>query len=508
MTLVEVIVTLVIIALVVVPFSVVFYNTLNASSANAGRQNASLVAATVLSHLDSASYSDVGFTSSSVASAVGNDSAYASSSGGGYVWTPNVDSATSSETLALVTTQPSFTVGSSATTFAPIMSGVISGGTRYTVYTHVVDVTGQMQACGGQTTAIPDAYRRAFVEVTWHNGAIGNEQLYQDKLIYPGGLTAAPAQSSPPAVPQSISATPRNVTGEVIVSWSLPSGWTQSTSCFKVGWADVHQNEYSSGFLSESSSDSTCPSVVGSSPPTTFSVDGSKASYCVTGLLQGGANQAYTFYVTAYSMDGTASSESSEAVADAPLGPVITGLSESSGQAGDTLTLTGSDLATTENFEFCSFTVNCAGSFSAGCQSATQWCVTPSSCPSSTQCVVTVPTISGATSGVFYVIAETTTNVTSAPQSGNEFTYTPKITGAKNQPSNQTTTVTGTNLYQSNTSFLFGGVPATNVSCVSGGGSCTMTVPDNSSGNPLTSGTTSLVATDNGVSSPSFTYTY
>lgn len=518
-TLVEILVALVIIVIVLVPFGVLFLNTLNASSSNASRQNASVVAASVLSNLDATTYSNVGFTTAAVVSAIAADPSYATAAVVNgktvYTWTPNVDGDTSSEQLMTVTTAPSFSVDSVA--FAPIMTNVVSGHTHFTVYTHIVQQTGKLLACNGGTTSVTGAYLRAFVEVDWSNGTISNEKLYQDKLIYPGGMNPTAAQSSPPATPSITSATPQSVSGEVIIKWALPSSWTSSTSCFKVGWSDVNQNQDSSGFLTTTTG-STCPSVVGNAPPTVFTVSSGVASYCATGLTQGGSGQAYTFYVTAYSPDATVSSESGELAANSPQGPTISDVSDTvtsgggpSGKAGDSITLTGKGFATSSQvIEFCSTAVPCTSSFSPGCSTATLYCQTVN-CTSATSCTITAPTLSAAaTSGVYYVIAETTTTpyVTSAPQASSSFTYIPKITGATVQPSGGTTTVTGTNLFQYNTAFDFGSQGATNVSCSAGGTSCTMTVPNDSSGLPILAGTGQLTAVNNGVVSNAFTYTY
>lgn len=516
MTLVEVLVTIALITAVVVPLGVFFTDSMNVSAANAGRQDAAMVATSVLSHLDALAYDDVGFTATTTGGAVSQEASYAKSSGTTYDWTPNVDSATSSEQLAIVGTDPSFVVGSSATPFAPIMSGVVSGGTVYRVETHVVEVPGTMQACNGGTTSIPDAYRRAFVEVSWHNGGIGHETLYQDKLIYPGGLSPAHTTTTPPVVPGSVTATPRSVTGEVTVSWTLPDGWTPSTSCFKVGWANYEQNQYSTTFLPASDS-GPCPSS-GTALPTAFTTNDSRATYCVTGLTQGGATQAYTFYVTAYSPDGTASSESGEATANAPLGPTITAESAASQTvtSGTQVTLTGTDFSTVNQpFEFCAVTSNCTSTFTPNCASTADKYCEIVNCTSTTSCTVPMPTpLSTATVGVYYVIAETVTTpeITSPPQSGSQVTYTPIITSATSAPSGKETVIDGQDLFPNFTTFEFNGVSvsgSTDVQCGPGGTSCTVTVPNDAGGNPFPSGPGTVYAVDNGVYSnaaPNFTY--
>ncbi len=515
-TLVEMIVAVVIILLVMFPFATLFYNTLNASAANASRQNAALIASTVLSHLDETTYADVGFTGTAIASAISSDSAYAkaatTSSGTTYSWTPNEDGDTTSETLVQVTTQPGFTVGTSATSFAPIMTSVIQGSTIFSVYTHIVAVSANVLSCNG-TTRVADAYDRAFVEVIWRNGSIGSQRLWQDKLIYPGGLNALSSSSSPPATPSISSVTPQSVSGEVVVSWKLPDGWTSSTVCFRVGWSDINENQYGSGFLTAASNGtSTCPSVVGTAPPTYLTINDSTASYCVTGLTSGGSSQVYDFYVTAYSASGVgASAESGDASANAPLGPTISGITPVSGTAGSSVTLTGTGFSTSSQpFEFCSVTVSCTNGFSSNCSSATTYCQTVN-CTSATQCSVQVPTLSSAaTSGVYFIIAETTGSpfITSAPQAVNEFVYTPHIATWTTGASGTTITVTGTNLFASNTGFDFGTVSATNVNCSAGGTSCTMTVPDDASGNPLPQGLPiQLIAVDQSVGSNSVSYT-
>ena len=514
MTLVEVLVSVLILALVLVPFGVAFYGSLNASASNASRQNASLVASSIISRLDAATFSTVGFTASQLSAAVTAQSSYATASGTGYTWTPNVDSDFSAEPLVEVTTAPSFTIGSSATPFAPIMTHVVFARTVYTVYTHIVAEAAAQLGCNGTTTTRQGAYDRVFVEVTWHNGSIGNEVLYQDGLVYPGGLNPLSAVSSSPAQPQITAVTPQTVAGEVTVTWSIPSGWTSSTSCFKVGWADVNQNQYSSGFLTATTSGSACPAVVGTRPPTTFLYNSSNntGTYCVTGLVQGGASQVYDFYVTAYSPDGTASTESGDASGTAPLGPTITDVTPVSGNAGASVTVTGTGFSTSSQvFEFCSATVNCTGSFSSNCSSATTYCQTVTNC-TTTSCTLTAPTLSSsAASGVYFVITETTTTpyVTSAPQAVAQFTYQPTITSTAiasgSGASGSTVTVTGTNLYPYDTAFDFNGVGATSTTCIAGGTSCTVTVPANVTG---TSGTAQLQASDNSILSAPYTYTY
>jgi type II secretory pathway pseudopilin PulG len=529
MTLVEVIVSVALIVVVTVPLGLAFYKLTDASSANAGRQNASVLASTILSRLDSTTFADVGFTQSNIASAVAADSSYATLIGGTtYKWHPNNDypdncSSSSSSCyfvrLATVTTPPSFTVGTSKTAFAPIMTKVVFGGQTFTVYTHVAWHSAVIAACGGSTTTISGAYLRAWVEVIWSTGSIGKQYVYQDKLIYPGGLAPVSPLSSAPAAPTNVTAKAQSVSGEVEVSWQFPTA-TSSTVCFKVGWSDPVNNEYSSGFLTEAPAATTpCPSVTGAAPPTYFvptstsisssGVPTTTATYCATGLIQGGAGQVYSFYVTAYSLDGTASAESSEVGATSPLGPIITSVTDSTtgaadGLAGDTLTLDGYDLSTTDYFSFCATSSSsCSSPFSGGCATSTRWCVTPISCPTQNQCTVKVPTITGASSGTWYVIAESvgSQTITSAPQSVNAFTYDPVISGATVAPAGGQTTITGTNLYQYNTTFHFGTVVASTVVFSPGGTTAIVTVP-------AAATSTALTAVDNGIQSNTYTYTY
>lgn len=497
MTLIEVIVTVALIAIVVVPLGTVLVATYNASSANASRQNAAILATSVLSHLETTAYGDVGFTAAqlnTITSGAGSnslDAAYgATAIGGSYYF----GSDATAPQLVTVATAPAFTLGSAATPFGPIMTGVDSGGTVYTVVTHAVYATATVPACPGYTpaqTALPGAYVRVYVKVSWSNGTIGGEQLTEDGVIYPGGLNpyrgSGYDSSAVPPAPGGVTAKASSsaTTGAITVSWQVPVGWSSSadSECFAVGWADANGVESSTGM------------VANNDPALTMS--GSTASYTVSSLDQGGA---FVFYVTAFSPNGVESAESTDApTAYAPTGPVITSVSPSSGASGTKVTLTGTGFVAGMQVQFCPSGGTCPSS-------AATW-LTPS-CTSATSCSLTAPAPPASVgTGVFTIMAETATGpggaeVTSPPIAPDEFTYTPtisKVSPASGSSTGGTSvTVTGTNLYPG-TGFAFGSTPVTStVTCDPSGGYCTMTSPDP----PAGTATVDVIATDNVTASP------
>lgn len=501
MTLVEVLVSVVLVAVVLLPFAKTFYGTLNASSANGSRQNAAVLATSVISGLQSAAYGDVGFecsTLSSYSSALNATSVGScSSSNSAYYWDSDSDGDTFSssspadsdsdsadEQLVAVGTQPTFQLGSTSTTFEPVMTDVKAGGTVYSVVTHISYSPSVVQSCtAGTSTEVQQAYKEVYVEVEWSNASIGHEHLTEEGIIYPGGqnpyrgpsydaTTADQLQTW--ADGAAVAAVPTKQAGEVTVTWNvanMPEG-----GCYAVGWSDSNGVNHTSGMLS----------------PGDYTVsDKGVASYIVSGLLQGGTQQAYVFYVTGFSADGVEQAETTDTpTTDAPQGPIISSLSPTYGMAGKTVTLTGSGFpsGSTMNVYFCpnsGGSSNCTSpwSSSANCPSSdTALCVS-ATCSSATSCTATVPPSPNLGIGAFYVVAETQNSssmwITSPPTSAAEFTYQPSVSVIEptSGAPDSSVTVSGTNLFQNNTEFLFGSSQVTPTSCQSDGSSCIVTVP-------------------------------
>ncbi len=538
MTLVEVLVSVVLVAIVLLPFAKTFYGTLNASSANGSRQNAAVLATSVISGLQSAAYGDVGFecsTLSSYATALDATSVGScSSSNSAYYWDSDSDGDTFSssspadsdsdsadEQMVAVATQPSFPLGSTSTTFEPVMTGVKAGGTVYSVVTHISYAPSVVQSCptvvdgltvAGSPTEVQQAYKEVYVEVEWSNASIGHEHLTEEGIIYPGGQNPYRGPSYDTTTADnlqtwadgaSVSATPTSQAGEVTVKWNVAN--MVDGGCYAVGWSDSNGVNHTSGMLS----------------PAEYSVnDKGVASYIVSGLLQGGTQQAYVFYVTGFSQDGVEQAETTDTPTTyAPLGPIISSISPTYGVAGKTLTLSGSGFpsGSTMNVYFCgagigsqcitpwTSSANCPSSDTALCVSAT--------CSSQTTCTVTVPPTPSLGTGIFYVEGETleTTSsgtqvwITSPPTSTDQFTYEPSISSmpSSGTPGETGVLISGTDLFTYNTAFWFGSstYSVTPTSCQPDGSSCTVTIPSN-----LPSGSVTVYAVDGSAQSTGYTF--
>ena len=516
-TMVEMIVAVTLLGIVLLPLARVFYNSLNAASSTGSRQQAAELATSVISDLRSVPYPEVGFAASgsnSLASTLASDPSYANrvSTSGPYFWDwdndgdvfsavgGNDDGATSDsadEQLVVVTTQPSFTVGSSNTVFAPIMSDVTASGNTFTITTHLVYASSSVPACPGSTpplTTLTDAYVRAFVTVAWSNGPVHGESLTQDSIIYPGGQAPYDGpqfnSADTPAVPINVTSSQTTTTGDVKISWTWkPSAsWsaTLPSGCFAVGWSNEAQVTTSTGLLSNTAV----------SAPAICTITCS-ASYTVTGLDPG---SQYVFFVIAYSADGVESAESTDSsAAIAPSGPYVESVTPSYGPSpgGTVVTLAGT------NFSVPTMQV----SFNASGSTSPTWLT--ATCASATSCTVGAP----AGSGFETVNAETPTGpggaeVVSPALAGDQYFFysAPTASGVSptSGPGGTSVTVTGTN-FVPGTTFKFGGASATAVSCVSAGyTTCTMTAPSGS-------GTVNIVATNplgSSATSPSDQYTY
>ncbi|MHB1510491.1 MAG: IPT/TIG domain-containing protein [Acidimicrobiales bacterium] len=506
-TMIEMIVAVTLLGIVLLPLARVFYNSLNAASSTGSRQQAAELATSVISDLRAVPYPEVGFTATganSLGSTLTSDPSYAAyvQPSGPYFWDwdndgsafgtvgGNDDGTTSDsadEQLVVVTTQPSFTVGSSNTVFAPIMTNVTASGNAFTITTHLVYASSSVTACPGSTpplTVLTQAYVRAFVTVAWNNGPIHGESLTQDSIIYPGGQAPYDGPqfnaADTPAVPTNVTSSQTSTTGDVKVSWTWqPSG--SSSGCFAVGWSNEAQVTTSTGLLSNTSVPPTCST----------SSSSCSASYTITGLDPG---SQYVFFVIAYSGDGVESVESTDsAAAIAPSGPYVESVSPSYGPSpgGTVVTLTGT------SFSVPTMQVNFGTSPSPS----------PATCTTSTTCTVKAPTGSGFET----VTAETPTGpggaeVVSPTLVGDQYFFysAPTVSGVSpaSGPAGTSVTVTGTNFVPGMT-FKFGSASATSVSCVSADyTTCTMVAPSGS-------GTVNIVATNPlGSSAPSSSYQY
>src|SRR5579871_227236 len=254
-TLVEVLVVMLLLAVVLLPLARVFYASLTSANSNGNRQAAAELATTVLSKLQATPYGEVGFTTTSLSATVSSYSSYGAASGSPVVYTWQ------GKTLVQLPTgdsNPSFTLGSNSVPFAPVMLGVLAGGGKYSVTTHIAYEAGVVSTCPGNsssTTALVNAYLHAYVSVTWTAGTTPQGPLSVETLIYPGGLGQYSGSSynpaSTPGQPTSVSAGSTNVTGEVKVSWTVPSNWV-SSQCFAVGWSNSSQQGGSTGLLPNS----------------------------------------------------------------------------------------------------------------------------------------------------------------------------------------------------------------------------------------------------------------
>ncbi len=513
-TLVEMIVAVTLLGIVLLPLARVFYNSLNAASSTGSRQQAAELATSVISDLRSVPYPEVGFTATganSLGSTLASDPSYASSitPSGPYFWDWDGDGETFSsvttgpggnddgttsdsadEQLVVVATQPSFTVGSSSTVFAPIMSNVTASGNTFTITTHLLYASSSVPTCPGSAsplTVLTQAYVRAFVTVAWNNGPIHGERLTQDSIIYPGGQ---PPYDGPqfnsadtPAVPTNVTSSQTSTTGDVKVSWTWqPLG--NPSGCFAVGWSNQAQVTTSTGMLSNTAVSATCPT------------SSCTANYTVTGLDPGGQ---YVFFVIAYSSNGVESAESTDSsAAIAPSGPYLESVSPNYGPSpgGTKVTLTGTSFAVP----------SMQVSFGTSGSTSPTWIT--ATCTTSTPCTVYAPRGSGSE----VVTAETPTGpggteVVSPTLVGDVYFFysAPTVSGVSptSGPAGTSVTVTGTN-FVPGTTFTFGSASATSVSCSNGYQSCTMTAPTGS-------GTVDIVATNpqgSSSTSPPIQYTY
>ena len=455
-------VTVALFAIVFVPVAAVFSGALNASTSNANQQNAAMLAASVIAKLRAAGgtatgYSTIGFGATTIAGA-GSSYATAVSSGPStsYYWdsdgdadqfgsVPDDSSGTNDrgdEQLVVLrpsTTPPSFTLGSSQTPFAPVMPGVVSGGGTYTVTTHVLYSSSTSRGCPGTGVALlTQAYKRVFVTVTWRNGTAVVQSLKQDQVLYPGGLVPYhgpqynPANIPPPPTSVTASTGTPETTGQLDISFTVPTTWSATGMCFAIGWVDTNQVVYSTGIVANNDPGWVVPPQANGT-----------ATFGVSGLVQGAI---YVMFVTAFSGDGIESNESADsATVQSPTGPLISGVADAGdagfspayGQSGTQLQVTGSGFMPgngTTSFYLVPGTVTNPSTYSSypaatnvNCSSATSCtltmpgpCLAPA-CPLSTTNVVnlvaeTVPTAGGPT-------------VASPTVLGDQVSYAPIVTG-------------------------------------------------------------------------------
>jgi prepilin-type N-terminal cleavage/methylation domain-containing protein len=507
-TLVELLVTIVIILAVMIPITTVIITTLNVSASNASRQAGAVLATSVISKLEAAAYPSVGFSSTALGNAPASYGATTPDGGTTYFWT--TPSGSSAQLVVPTSASPvAFTLGASKVPFTPVMT-ITTAGNTFTVKTYIYWDSASVATCptdeGPSSTALSQAYKHVYVIVTWQNGGLTGQKLSQDSVIYPGGQGPyngpTITSTSQPATPTGLTAIPI-ASGEISVSWSLPSGWTTTTSCFAIGWSDLNNVGYSTGLLANSS----------------LAVSNGTATYNVSGLQQGGS---FVFYVTAYSPNGVLSAESADSPSvTAPTGPVITNVTPNSGGGGATVTISGTGFTTpTMNVEFCP-----AGVGLPPCSGAS-WLA--ASCTSQTTCTVIVPApLAGSPTGVFDAVAETPTGkggaeIFSPLTTLDEYTYAPTVVSVNpsaNPPlgnDSEAITITGTYLFNGST-FIF--VLTSNssvfyrdsvINCISTT-SCSVTLPGLSSTPFASTQKTYVYALNGNVTSPqnaAATYTW
>lgn len=476
------------IIMLVLPITRVARVSLSGATANGARQDAAELASSVLAKLAALPYGEVGFTAGTLAATVDAVPGYATRGDDStYLW-----QGSTLVVLAPGTSDPSFTLGSNAVAFAPTMTGVLAGAAPFAVTTHVVEESARVPTCPGAespTTTLADAYVHAFVTVTWMSLGV-RQALSLDTLIYPGGLGtySGPSYQASlvPGTPAAVTAAPAAVTGEVTVSWTVPSSWTYP-SCFSVGWFDAGQQSSSSGLIPDSD-------LIGIAP-------GATVSYTVANLTQAAE---YDFDVTAYAADGVESTESTDSgTVQSPTGPLVASVTTSPGGApgpaaygppsgGTAVTITGQGFSTSPGG-----TAVKLGSAPA----------TSVSCSSTTTCTAVAP----AGSGTVDVTAQTLTGaggtaVSSPTLVGDRYSYEPVV--ASLSPTSgpaaggTSLTVTGVNFVTGATSMTFGATGGTRVGATcSSSTSCTVTAPPETAAQQVTGAPVDVIATTAGGSS-------
>jgi len=380
-TLIEVLVSMLLVAIVVVPLGRIFLETQSIAADNSARQDAIELDTTVISKIQSLPYSQIGLTGNDIEAAEAADTVpgyYTSQQSGSPPCSPSFPtcyfygaSQTPDNQLVELASAPdldsaTFTVGTepSPPSFSAYLTGIVSGTWTFTLTTRVLWATLSVPACPGASpamTPVADAEKRVSVTATWFAaGAGGRQSATEQTLIDP---PAPPSSATPlPATPTDVSAQISGTygvvqeypqRGRIYISWSVPSNYTTGPGgiCYAVSWADPNQSIHTTGMLSAGDPQFIVPPAASSTA--TFAVE-------LPYVPRGGG--ALTFFVTAYSWDGTQSAASqgstpinpSTGIPETIPGfPLVTRVSPSSGPEGvpEEITVYGSDLYNDFSFE-------------------------------------------------------------------------------------------------------------------------------------------------------------
>lgn len=506
-TLIEAVITVALVALVLLPLGRVILTTQSAANDNSARQQGLGLDTAVLAKMGAISYGVVGLTAADqvAANAAGADPGYTTAAGGTLVslpaGTPDLDGA--------------FRFGPNDQIFNVVMPKVPWGDRNFKVITWVTQADTDVPACPtvpGQpaTTKVSAIERKVTVSASWFSQLAGWVTATESTIVYPGGLAPYQGSGTPPPAPGSPTATaPSSVTGRVDVSWTASA----SAGCYSISWVTPDQAVHSTGLLADDD-----PGYV-QAPPV---VGTGTAEYAVDGLPQ---NEALTFFVTAYSSDGTVSVVS---IDTAPTvypqsGPLVTQVTSTTCPRGVSVCPYGGQSS--------SISVSGTG-FGGG---VTMSLVQSGQSLSLGTCTASPCTLSlnglPVRSGTWSVVA-TSGGVSSPPWPPSDFTFGPAISGLSPTSGGAGTSVTvsGTN-FLSGVQFTFtysiGGLGSsytwTNPTCTPNAGatvgatSCTLVMPASIAVALAAAGATSttgaITATDSpGGTSPAtlndvFTYT-
>jgi hypothetical protein len=489
------------IAAVSLPLARVLYAAQSTANDNTARQQALGLDTAVLAKIEAAAYSGVGLTAADLSAANTDDPGYSSAGGGTFV----------SIGTGAADLDGLFTIGGQS--FNVVIKRLFWGDRNFKVVTWATWANGHVPRCPttpGQplTTLVPNAEKRVTVTATWLSPFSGTVAASESTVVYPGGLR--PYQGTGAAPPAAGSPTASQVhdgnetTQRIYVSW-LASG---SAGCYGISWVTPDQAIYGTGLLADDD-----PGYV-QAPPVAGT---GTAVYALDDLPQ---NEPLTFFVTAYTADGTVSTVSTDTAPTVlpPTGPTVTGVTSTTcpsgvsapcpyGAPGSTVSVKGGGTG-----------------FSAGASMSLVQdgqALSIGSC-SASPCTLTLPTsgTSGPLTGTWSIVA-TSGGVSSPPAPASDFSFNPTITSLSPSSGSALTdvTVTGTNFLSGVTftyTYPIGGMNdqaiLTPTNCTPAPGptvgstSCTLRMPAfidaqlAGAGQPSTQGT--IVASTSGGSSP------
>lgn len=511
-TLVEAIVTVALVALVTIPLGRIFLTTSSAANDNSARQQALGLDAAVLSKIGATSYASVGLNQPDLDTAGTADPGYAAAAPGtgtlvnlgASAGIPDLDGA--------------FKIGEQGLQFNVVMPSITWGDRSFKVVTWVTTASSYVAACPSETspgqpatTQVQGAVKRVTVTASWFSQLSGWISATETTVVYPGGLAPYQGTETPPAAPGSPTA------GQVVSINGVPYGpntqrmyvsWTAGAgACYAISWVTPDQAVHSTGLLANNDSGYVQP------PP---NVGTGTAWYAVDGLPE---NEKLTFFVTAYSLDGTVSSPSVDTgSALVPSGPLV--------QQVTAVTSTGSSACPTgvsrcaygPPGSYVSVTIGGDGVGTGATMTLVQSNQPTQSIGTCNASPCRLGPIGSNLTGTWSVVATTTTTVNGQPQTvssppllSSDFAFNPTITGLNPSTGHVATSVTvsGTNFISGTTftynygsgSYTF--VDGISASCTgqtptTGVNSCTLVMP------PLPTGTTgNITATSPGGTSPS-----